>query len=137
MEIYEKFIDFKLTEWLANFNEILVNLSRAYLWLYYPILGFFSCLFFSYATFFYFTCCVYYYLKLNQSHYQTDVLTEIQQRVMHVFETWRVVNNIRVNLTGRAHLPNNQSEDEMQEANRETIRAKAKDEGEEMLEGIK
>lgn len=67
--IYHKYISFKLTEWLSNFNELLVSFARGYLWLYYPILGIFCCLFFSYATMLYFSACVIYYLRLNQKHY--------------------------------------------------------------------
>lgn len=96
--IYQNYIDFKLTKWLENFNEFMLIFSKLFLKIYYPLLGTFSCLYYSYATMLYFLFCVYYYLKINLKYYELYALNQVQSRIMKLFHLWRLKNEIRVNL---------------------------------------
>jgi len=106
IHIYEKYIDFKLTEWLQNFNELMVRFSHLFLKLYYPVIGLYSCIFFSYSTLTYFLIVIYYYLKLNLKFYQVFISNQVQTRITKLFTLWRIKNGIKVNPDTPAISPN-------------------------------
>jgi hypothetical protein len=102
--IYEKYIDFKLTDWLHDFNDYMLKFSHLFLRLYYPLIGLYSCIYFSFATLTYFLIAVYYYLKLNLKFYEVYILNKVQTRITNLFTLWRIKNDIQVGDVGTDHI---------------------------------
>jgi hypothetical protein len=64
-EIYGQYIDFKLTIYFKKFTVWLKRISKLFLWIYYPSLGIYCCIFPSVITFILLLVGIRFYLTKN------------------------------------------------------------------------
>lgn len=67
----------------------MLKFSKIFIKMYYFILITYTCVFYSYASFFYFLIGILYYLAINRWYYKKDVMDGKQIKVGAIFKFWR------------------------------------------------